>query len=137
MHLNKILCRNHDKFFIRAVIKGLSLESKKVKKFLMKANSPKTAPFLMERSIYLSSKSRHYLLAYALLQNKKYKSVERNCSQYNLPKADLIHEIILSFYPLYSKESSYYEPLKIMRVKYTKCEISLDYVKSWLAGTSE
>lgn len=74
-----------NKICLIAKIKGLSEESKRANK-----------KFNIYIKNYISNSIRHHLLAYAILKNSNYNSLERKHRDNNKPNSKLILEIINS-----------------------------------------
>jgi hypothetical protein len=80
------------KLLLISQINGLTLTSKKNKRKLIKAKTVSNQGFFCSEKRYIKKIIRHYLLAYAFLEQKSYKSVERSCKEQ--PSASEIFEII-------------------------------------------
>lgn len=101
---------------LRGTIKGLCLESEKIKKHMNKLRPKLALPGSneLENKYRLNFQNhhcdkkingdliRHHLLAYGLLRDIPYKSVESRCGLYNRPSSATIHKIIKNTLPSWS-----------------------------------
>lgn len=122
--MKNALKNNYTKFVLIGKIKGLALESRKARNRILKAKKEEAVWNLASRKRVVGIDIRHHLLAYAFLQGRSYRSVERSCAKDNLPRADLIFKIIEAHAPSWTPHTGTYKP-------------SLNEVNVWLACTEQ
>jgi hypothetical protein len=108
--MKNALKHNFSKFILIGKIKGLADESKKARTRILKAKKEEAVWNLAYRKHVVGIDIRHHLLAYAFLQGRSYRSVERNCAKDNLPKPDLIFKIIEAHAPKWTVHVGSYNP---------------------------
>jgi hypothetical protein len=101
------LKRNNSKFLLIAKINGLSSESKKVRKRLLKLKVDEHNYHLLCRKLLIGNDSRYHLLAYAFLRGKPYSLIEQNCREDNQINTQRLFEIIQFNAPTYIPYDSY------------------------------
>lgn len=99
--MDNALKHNVSKFVLIGKIKGLAQESKKTRSRILKAKKEEAVWNLASRKRVVGIDIRHHLLAYAFLQGRSYRSVERNCAEDNLPNASKIFQIVEAHAPSY------------------------------------
>ena len=103
------------KFCLIGKIKGLSLESRKIRSRIDKSKKIEYKVRLITLKNDIGKYSRHHLLAYAFLRGKLYISVEKKCQV--KPNPELIFEIVHSSIHSFQKRI-----------------FTIDTINSWLKG---
>lgn len=109
-----ILSNTTNTNIMKAKIIGLSNNSKKLRVDFLKNKEKKILNYIR---FVNSNETRHYLLAYAFIRGKSYKSIESKCSQEKRPNLVLIRDIVLSHIP-----------------KYQHNKLTLDVFQNWIEG---
>lgn len=101
---------NFSKFVLIGKIKGLANESKKARVRILKAKKETAVSNLAFRKYVVGIDIRHHLLAYAFLQGRPYRSLEKKCAKDNMPSPDLVWKVIETHAPKWTVHVGSYNP---------------------------
>jgi len=108
--MKNALKHSYSKFVLFGKIKGLAIESRKARNRILKAKKEEAVWNLASRKRVVGIDIRHHLLAYAFLRGVAYHAVERACAKDNLPRADLVFQIIQAHAPKWAPHLGSYNP---------------------------